>query len=757
LNPGSSLKNEWGVRNFLYYLYYLCYQDFYSDQKAQERLSVYVERTIMTKLFNWKPISDFLHFRTVKRLLTSIWLLGLVITIPVIFSLPEIFQKYRISLVLQETAAHQVNYRIFFRDLDGDGIRQKIYVFPNSIGQLSFQYYGNNGGMINQINFKRKYTPTILYLFFGDVNKDRKTEVYGFTMNQDSLFLNWTELVNAYSISSECQFITRVGTNENNKLNFSVNRFAFNDMDNDGNLEIVFSIVSGYSKFPRMVVIFHPDTGKLITSKDEGMNPFYMTLYDMNHDKRLEILAASSAGYNLMDSASNLVTDIRPYFLTYDAKLNLLYPPVPFTAGVHNHIQFFIESPGRKYIVVFQFNRSLATEKMIGVYKMDFAGNLKDSAFYPEFGKRFAFQVFQAENGYWLYTGDKMVLINRMLKVTAVRDIDVSTVIYRNPENVKGYPEFATTDVLSKKACIYTEQFKYKVVKSYPDEKIRNIILDTGKGIDYFMIQTNSNEYTYRFQKNSLYYLKFPIYLFIYLFSVLFIWLTQRIREKQLNEKYELQNQLRDVEIKTLRMQMDPHFMFNAFNSMALLLKNGEKDEAFDAFMKFTRMVRSNFDFSDRLTRPLDEEMQMVNHFLDINKLRFREKLDFRITIAEDVPMNILIPKMMLQIHVENALKHGIAKLEKPGTILIDIVRKEESIRVSIEDNGIGRQKAALMNTVSTRKGLKMLQAIYDRLNQQIKTKIIQEIIDLKDGQGDPAGTRVEIVVPINLKESPGA
>lgn len=689
-----------------------------------------------------------------KRLLTSIWLLGLVIAIPVILSMPELFQKYRAGLILQETAAHTANYKIFFKDLDGDGIKQKIYVFSNNVGQLSFQYYGNNGGMINQISFKRRYTPTILHIFVGDIDRDRKNEVYGFTMNKDSLFLNWAELIDAHSNSSESHFITRVGNVETGELDFSVNRFALYDIDDDGNPEILFSIVSGYSKFPRMVVIFHPETGNVITSKDEGMNPFFMSYYDINNDKKSEILAVSSAGFNLTEASSNLVVDVRPYFLAYDRDLKLIYPPVPFTAGAHNHIQYFIHNILRKEILIFQFNRSRETEKMVGIYKMDFAGNIKDSVFFPQFGKRFPFQAFQDGDGYWLYTGDKMVMIDYQLKVKEVMNIDVSTFVYRNTESTRGYPEFATTDVLSKKACIYTENFKHRVEKEFPDEKIRNVILDTGKGLDYFMIQTDSNEYTYRFQKNALYYVKFPVYILIYLLSVLFIWLIQRIREKQLNERYELQSQLRDVEIKYMRMQMDPHFMFNAFNSMALLFKNGEKDEAFDAFMKFTRMVRSNFDFSDRFTRPLEEEMQMVNHFLDLNKLRFREKLDFRVHIAEDVPLKTLIPKMMIQIHVENALKHGLSKLDKSGTVLIQIIQKEDGIRVTIEDNGIGRQKAALLKTGGTKQGLKMLQAVYDRLNQQMKSKIIQEITDLKDEQGNPAGTRVDIQVPFNLKET---
>jgi hypothetical protein len=691
-----------------------------------------------------------------KRFLTSIWFLGLVIAVPVILSLPGLFKKYKISQVLQETAAQPMDYRIFFKDLDGNGIKQKIYAFPNHAGQLAIQYFGDNGGMINQINFSHKFTPNLSFLHFGDINNNGKLEIYGFTLEHDSLFLNWAEPFPSNSNSSECLFITRIGTFDGGKMNFTINRLGVGDADHDGNSEIIFSIISGYSRFPRIMVMYHPDTGKLIKSQDVGINPLSITFYDLNHDGVQEILAGSTAGYNWTNSTGSLFLDNRPYLLAYDKDLNLFFPPVPFSEGINNNIQFFVDSTDRKEIVVFQFNRSLATKKMIRAYTVDFTGMLKDSVYFPEYGKSFAFQVFPFDGGYWLYTGDKMVKMDNTLKVIGVKDIVISVMMYPNPLIVKGSPEFVTRDMLAKKACFYTENFNHKVEKDFVDETIKNIILDIGKGADYFMVQTNLNEYTYRFQKNWIYYVKYLVYILIYLLSVSFIWLIQRIREKQLHERFELQNQLRDVEIKYLRMQMDPHFMFNAFNSMALLMKNGEKEEAFDAFMKFTKMVRSNFDFSDRFSRPLSEEMQMVNHFLDINKLRFREKLDFRITIAEDVPMNMLIPKMMLQIHIENALKHGLARLEKSGTIHINIIRQEDVILVAIEDNGIGRLKAAKLNPDSTKQGLKMLQAMYERLNQQSKTKIIQEIIDLTDEQGNAAGTRVVIRVPLNLKEIQG-
>jgi LytS/YehU family sensor histidine kinase len=300
---------------------------------------------------------------------------------------------------------------------------------------------------------------------------------------------------------------------------------------------------------------------------------------------------------------------------------------------------------------------------------------------------------------------------------------------------------------------VYTENFNRKVEMDYEIEKIRGVYLDIGKGPDHFMVQTNMNEYTYRFQKNWLYYLKFPAYLIIYFFSVLFIWLIQNIREKQLHEKFELKNQLKEMEIKYLRMQMDPHFMFNAFTTMALMIKNGDRTEAFDSFMKFTRMLRSNFDFSNHLTRPLSEELQTVKDYLEINKLRFKERLNYEVSVTDDVPVNALIPKMIIQIHVENSLKHGLSQQEKPGVIRIDVVKDGDYLGLSVQDNGIGRKKAATLDRPSTKQGIKMLQALIDRLNAQNKLNITQGYTDLQDDSGNPAGTRVDIKVPLSLKE----
>ncbi len=689
-----------------------------------------------------------------KRIILSVWLLGLAFALPLILLLPEVFSKYKITQILQEPAAQADNYRIFFRDLDGDGQLQKIYSFRTRHSQLACQYFGNNAGLVNQIVFPHQYTSNVPNVYFGDANHNGKSEIYGFSLGRDSLYLNWVELNTPSSGKTESLFISRIGIFDQNKFDFTISRFNLIDLDNDGNTEIVFSLISGLSIFPRMVVVYHPDSGRLLTSEDMGINPYFMYYYDLDRDGKLEILTGSNVGYTLNDSTSERVFDDQPFLLAHDSELNPFWKPLSFSRGVENSLHIMPIVNNQMEIVVFQFNRSLPYEKVVGAYKVDFRGNLKDSAFFAPYGKRFKYFAYPEQDHYWLYTGDKMVMIGYDLKVIKEKAIEPSAQMYRNFSEGEGCPEIATTDLLSTKLCLYTESFDFFVEHRYKDEIIKRVIFEIGKGPDHFMVQTDHNEYTYQFHRNRLYYLKYPVFLFIYLLSVFFVWLIQGIRERQLSEKYELQAQMRDLEIKSLRMQMDPHFMFNAFNSMALLLKSGNREEAYEAFMKFSRMVRSNFDFSDRLTRPLAEEIDMTRQYLELNKLRFKDKLNFQIDVARDVPLNVLIPKMMLQIHVENALKHGLSKLEKTGVVTISILMEKDDLLISVTDNGIGRQKAAQLNPGSTKQGIKMLKAIYDRLNQYNKSRISQEVIDLKDENQIPCGTRIVIRVPAGLKEA---
>jgi LytS/YehU family sensor histidine kinase len=152
---------------------------------------------------------------------------------------------------------------------------------------------------------------------------------------------------------------------------------------------------------------------------------------------------------------------------------------------------------------------------------------------------------------------------------------------------------------------------------------------------------------------------------------------------------------------------------------------------------------------ADRASRSIEQELEYVRLYLELEKMRFGDKLEYYIVIAEAVNQKIELPNMLMQTWVENGIKHGIRHKQGVGKILITISKSDSNqISVSVEDNGIGRTKAGELGTAGTGQGLRIIAeqiAIYNLINE---SKIVLKTIDLTDNDGSAQGTRFEIIIP---------
>jgi LytS/YehU family sensor histidine kinase len=139
-----------------------------------------------------------------------------------------------------------------------------------------------------------------------------------------------------------------------------------------------------------------------------------------------------------------------------------------------------------------------------------------------------------------------------------------------------------------------------------------------------------------------------------------------------------------------------------------------------------------------------------VDNYLKIEEFRFEEKFDYKISVEDKVDIETNIPKMLIYTFVENSIKHGIRHLKTDGYLSINITRKNGSIIVEIEDNGVGRKKAAEYDQFSTGKGLKILDQIIQLFYDLEKVKISYEIKDLFDNFNNSKGTQVVITIPLS-------
>lgn len=228
---------------------------------------------------------------------------------------------------------------------------------------------------------------------------------------------------------------------------------------------------------------------------------------------------------------------------------------------------------------------------------------------------------------------------------------------------------------------------------------------------------------------------------------------NKMIRAKAENEKQEAQlatlrheREAVKAQLKSLRLQMNPHFLFNSLNSIQQMILAGEDRNATLYLSKFSRLLRMVLLHSDKENITLKEELDTLNLYVELEFLRFKGSFRYDITCDEKIDREeIKIPVMLIQPFVENAIWHGL--LHKQGSRCLRIEFSEdadESMLCVIEDNGIGREAAGkIRNDLHTRKGIAVAMERLMTLatDHDLKNKL--RIDDIKDERGNAAGTRV--------------
>jgi two-component system LytT family sensor kinase len=230
--------------------------------------------------------------------------------------------------------------------------------------------------------------------------------------------------------------------------------------------------------------------------------------------------------------------------------------------------------------------------------------------------------------------------------------------------------------------------------------------------------------------------------------------------EKKKQEAELLRLQASSLQLKALRAQMNPHFIYNALNSIQHYITSNDATQAARYLAKFAKLMRQSLDYSDQESISLEKEIEFLQDYLEINqKLRFEDQMDYQLYVDDELEEDIMgVPTMIVQPYVENAIEHGL-RGRKNGLVKLEFyLEDEDNIRCIVEDNGIGRKKAGEQKkqrtyerehrskgTAITEKRLEVL-----RKSRTPETGSYVEIIDLKDeSSGKALGTRVEIIIPI--------
>lgn len=249
---------------------------------------------------------------------------------------------------------------------------------------------------------------------------------------------------------------------------------------------------------------------------------------------------------------------------------------------------------------------------------------------------------------------------------------------------------------------------------------------------------------------------RFAIAMFVLLTLSLIVFLSWQIRKSVLEKRVataRMQAETYRLQLNSVIKQFDPHFTFNAVTSVGSLIMKGEKEKAYNYFIKLSNLLRSIITDSNLLLKPLEQELEFVTRYCELQKLRFGERFEYNIYVAPDVNLKTPVPKMIIQSFAENALKHGLENKKGQGKMDISISNLDSGIEVTIRDNGIGRAAAARLNTGGAGTGLKNIKGIVDTINKANREKITFSLSDLFE-EDRPAGTEVRVFLPYNYSLS---
>lgn len=218
----------------------------------------------------------------------------------------------------------------------------------------------------------------------------------------------------------------------------------------------------------------------------------------------------------------------------------------------------------------------------------------------------------------------------------------------------------------------------------------------------------------------------------------------------------ELSRQVSEYHIKALRSQMNPHFIFNCVDSIERLLDNAKIEESKISLSNFSSLTRTVLENSMKREISLDEEVDILKIYMDLENVRFKNPFTYNILIQSGVDAKTtLIPPLILQPFIENSIKHGFRDTEKSGHLKIEIWNENEFLICVVEDNGVGRKERLDIKPLSGFKKESMgMRLTGERLQLISEMKNIKShflIDDLEDTLNNPKGTRVKVFLPYEL------
>ena len=688
------------------------------------------------------------------KILTHPLFIGLLITLAVVYFMPPVFNRYRIQTIENEYIhGNEISY---YEDLDGDQFSEKIRFDLSNRHLIKILLY-NGSGTVSQNNLNYQ-AASGQFFYFGDFNNDRQKELFVFSWINDSVFLNILDLLSDKPYLLRDRFIDRNGQILKGHELPIMKPIGLINYDNDGNKELVFSLHSGFGKQPRNLYVYNYDTGILEKSPQSGAAVSNPQFFDLNGDSVPEIVFGTYGVGNL-DSLFPY-SDQFAWLMALDKNLDFVFSPVKFDAY-----------PCRLFVVpvhteegsrLFALNDYFGSDSLASTVSIfDEKGRLvkrKEIGDY-ERGNGRLLPAYEGQGNMVYFIHDHQLIIEML-------DCDLEIV-----KRMKG-PELSETEPLisldadgdgkeeyffrsNKPGLYYISRNDFSSYASLTIESSGNPLVTLSSVIlrghepPYVYIPLPHGSVTLEYARNPWYMFRYAVLLGIYLAVsglLYLIFLLQRYRARL---HYETTRRINELQMRSIKNQIDPHFSLNILNSIGSLYSSSDDRITADyLFGKYARLLRQAVLTSDKVEVSLGEELEMVKNYLDLEKFRLNHKFDYAVEVGEGVDTSMLIPRMLILTFAENAVKYAFKSMDGQGRLEISITRQPGKCTVVITDNGPGLNGTSKTPVAGTGKGLEIVDEMIQLYYSLKKVKITYVLEDVMES-GICAGMRVTVEINI--------
>jgi len=680
----------------------------------------------------------------------NIFILSALLTVIISLAVFKLSEKYSPNL-LSKNPNHGDEY--YYSDLDSDGNTERIEVHKSALNQVNLLVY-NKSKVINQWNFNG-ICGNIGQPMIIDIDNDGTKEVILFSVLHDTLYMHCVDAINdkvKFAYRKICK-VFKVNGQYDYAIQPIYKEFK---QGKDENIEIVFCITSGFPMQPRQMFAYYPACDSLYASPKSCAAIYFPFAFDIDNDNHMDFFVSCGANGNCKSSIA--YSDQFCWIMGFDRHMKFKFPP----QRIDKYSAYTTIKP-----VVFNKKKYL-------LCKHAYFGTESTPCFMAlvnakgEIVKRRNMECNEQVSNADIFSNDSFscFLVKRNGEVASIdSNLNFKTIAtYPGSYFYSTIQKIALIDNEEKELLMFdrsshtiylTDQnFKYLSLFKIPEAFLLYTATTIRRKNQPTKIAFNTENYTYifSFEKSIIYRYWYAVIIAIYAALLLTLYLYKYIIETRIIRKENTKNKIAKLQIQSFQNQIDPHFTFNLLESFGSLIHEQDTDKAAYIFNNYARLLKSTIINSDRVFITLKEELDFVKCYLDLEAFRYSNKFSYQIRLCENGCGQIIIPKMMVQIFVENSIKHGLKHLHSNGLLEISSHKNGATFTIQITDNGIGRKKAREYNSFSTGKGLESINQILALYYDLHKTKISYRITDLEDNDSQPAGTQVEINIPIKNK-----